>query len=82
MKWMKVKMEALGVLNNDKFKVAFMLDYRSMLTVHNAKYGECSWARNYEVCDVSRQLVVPKGGNALSLIRALFFSFTWICVKG
>lgn len=39
MKWMKVKMEALGVLNNDKFKVTFMLDYRAMLTVHNAKYG-------------------------------------------
>lgn len=40
MKWMKVKMEALGVLNSDKFKVTFMLDYRAMLTVHNDKYGE------------------------------------------
>lgn len=40
MKWMKVKMEALGVLNSDRFKVTFMLDYRAMLTVHNEKYGE------------------------------------------
>ena len=26
-------------MNNDKFKVTFMLDYRAMLTVHTDKYG-------------------------------------------
>jgi ubiquitin-like domain-containing CTD phosphatase 1 len=39
MKWMNVKMKALGVLDNDNFKVTFMLDYRSMLTVKTSKYG-------------------------------------------
>jgi ubiquitin-like domain-containing CTD phosphatase 1 len=39
MKWMNVKMKALGVLDNENFKITFMLDYRAMLTVCTSKYG-------------------------------------------
>eukprot|EP00892_Ulva_mutabilis_P009467 jgi/Ulvmu1/6893/UM031_0099.1 len=39
MKWMNVKMKALGVLTHTDFKIAFMLDYKSMLTLHTERYG-------------------------------------------
>lgn len=39
LKWMNVKMKALGVLGNEAYKVAFMLDFRSMVTVHTQKRG-------------------------------------------
>jgi hypothetical protein len=39
MKWMIVKMTALGVLGHEAYHVAFMLDGRSMLTVHTQKHG-------------------------------------------
>ena len=40
--WHETLLNVQGVLNNDKFKVTFMLDYRAMLTVHNEKYGGAS----------------------------------------
>jgi ubiquitin-like domain-containing CTD phosphatase 1 len=39
LKWMNVKMKALGVLGNESYKVAFMLDFKSMVTVHTQKRG-------------------------------------------
>lgn len=39
MKWMNVKMRALGVLTHSDFKIAFMMDYKSMLTLHTERYG-------------------------------------------
>lgn len=39
MKWMVAKMTALGVLSQERYKVAFMLDGRAMLTVHTQKHG-------------------------------------------
>ena len=39
MKWMNVKMKALGVLTHTDFKITFMMDYKSMLTLHTQRYG-------------------------------------------
>merc|ERR1712002_381372 len=39
MKWIKAKMEELHVLNNDNYKLCFMLDSLAMITVHTEKYG-------------------------------------------
>ena len=39
LKWMNVKMKALGVLTHSDFKITFMMDYKSMLTLHTERYG-------------------------------------------
>lgn len=43
LKWMNVKMSALGVLDHADYKIAFMIDYRSMLTVHTQRRGVRCW---------------------------------------
>jgi hypothetical protein len=62
MKWMNVKMGALGVLSSDNFKVTFMLDYRAMLTVHNERYGAalpCDQAVSMQTENLSLHRVSP-----------------------
>lgn len=39
MKWMNVKMKGLGVLGHADFKITFMMDFKSMLTLHTQRYG-------------------------------------------
>ena len=39
MKWVDLKMQELGVLNNDRFKIVCLLDSLSMINVHTEKYG-------------------------------------------
>ena len=39
MKWIKAKMDELGVLKNTNYKISFMLDSMAMITVHAPKYG-------------------------------------------
>jgi len=39
MKWVKVKMQELGVLSHPEYKVTCMLDHAAMVTVHTEKYG-------------------------------------------
>lgn len=39
MKWIKAKMEELGVLTNSNYKLTFMLDSSAMITVQAPKYG-------------------------------------------
>ncbi|XP_057306707.1 ubiquitin-like domain-containing CTD phosphatase 1 isoform X1 [Hydractinia symbiolongicarpus] len=39
MKWIKAKMQELGVSNNGNYKLSFMLDSGAMITVHTEKYG-------------------------------------------
>jgi len=39
MKWIKAKMQELGVSNNSNYKLMFMLDSGAMITVHTERYG-------------------------------------------
>jgi ubiquitin-like domain-containing CTD phosphatase 1 len=39
MKWIKAKMEELGVMQNTNYKLSFMLDSLAMITVATAEYG-------------------------------------------
>ena len=40
MKWIKAKMEELGVMANDNYKLCFMMDSLAMITVDTGpKYG-------------------------------------------
>uniref|UniRef100_A0A7S1SVM3 protein-serine/threonine phosphatase n=1 Tax=Tetraselmis chuii TaxID=63592 RepID=A0A7S1SVM3_9CHLO len=39
MKWVKVKMQELGVLSHPEYKITCMLDHKAMVTVHTEKYG-------------------------------------------
>ena len=50
MKWIKAKMEELGVSSNTNYKLTFMLDDLAMITVHTPKYGviDVSWAGGVE----------------------------------
>lgn len=38
-KWIEVKMNQLGVLNNQNYKVTLMLDSSAMVSVHTTEYG-------------------------------------------
>lgn len=39
MKWIKVKMEELGVTKNENYKLLFMMDSGAMITLHTERYG-------------------------------------------
>ncbi|EPS69935.1 hypothetical protein M569_04827 [Genlisea aurea] len=39
MKWVKLKMEELGVLNNPSYKITALLDHLAMITVHSDSRG-------------------------------------------
>jgi len=39
LKWIEVKMEALGVLSNTNYKIVTLVDYQCMITVYSEKYG-------------------------------------------
>lgn len=39
MKWVEVKMRALGVLGHVDYRISFMLDFRAMVTIHTEKRG-------------------------------------------
>ncbi|XP_065648331.1 ubiquitin-like domain-containing CTD phosphatase 1 isoform X4 [Hydra vulgaris] len=39
MKWIKAKMEELGMMNNDNYKLMFFMDSGAMITIHTEKYG-------------------------------------------
>jgi hypothetical protein len=43
-------MKALGVLGNESYKVAFMLDFKSMVTVHTQKRGVHPIAESVAYC--------------------------------
>lgn len=40
MKWVDIKMQQLGVMNNPNYKITFMLDHKAMMTVRTEKYGK------------------------------------------
>lgn len=63
-KWMNVKMKALHVLDNDHFKVAFMLDYRSMLTVTTPKYGAALGAASVLLCSRRRTSSLARSADS------------------
>ena len=39
MKWIKAKMEELGVAHNPNYKLTFMVDDLAMITINTPKYG-------------------------------------------
>lgn len=39
MKWVEVKMEQLGVLNNPNYKITALLDHLAMITVKSDSHG-------------------------------------------
>lgn len=39
MKWIKAKMDELGVTKNPNYKLCFMIDSLAMITVETPKYG-------------------------------------------
>ena len=39
MKWIKAKMEELGVMKNAHYKLCFMMDSLAMITVDTPNYG-------------------------------------------
>lgn len=56
MKWIKVKMEQLGVLDNPNYKITALLDHMAMITVQTSSRGvfDCKplgliWAKFPEV---------------------------------
>lgn len=52
MKWVDVKMQQLGVMNNPNYKITFMLDHKAMMTVRTEKYGKYS-AQIRKTCEVA-----------------------------
>lgn len=57
MKWVELKMEQLGVLNNSNYKITALLDHMAMITVQSNTRGvfDCKplgliWAHFPEVC--------------------------------
>ena len=50
MKWIEVKMQQLGVLNNPDYKITFMLDHKAMITVQTEKYGKLSSLLSHCTC--------------------------------
>ena len=54
MKWIKAKMDELGVSKHQSYKLCFMVDSLAMITVHTSKYGviEVIYIRKINVMDV------------------------------
>lgn len=47
MRWIKAKMEELGVTKNTEYKLTFMLDDLAMITVHAPRYGVIDVGKRY-----------------------------------